>query len=69
MLDVQDLSFSYGPRPVLRGVCLQAQPGELLFVLGANGAGKTTLFRCILGLLPRRWPTSPSPTTLPSPTV
>ena len=52
MLDVQDLSFSYGPRLVLRGVCLQAQPGELLFVLGANGAGKTTLFRCILGLLP-----------------
>ena len=31
---------------------LRAEPGELVFVLGANGAGKTTLFRCILGLLP-----------------
>lgn len=51
MLEIKDLCFSYGERKVLRGVSLSAQPGELVFVLGANGAGKTTLFRCILGLL------------------
>ena len=52
MLEVEHLCFSYGKRDVLRGVDLRAEPGELVFVLGANGAGKTTLFRCILGLLP-----------------
>ncbi|MEI3262292.1 MAG: ABC transporter ATP-binding protein [Flavonifractor plautii] len=52
MLEVEHLRFSYGAREVLRGVDLRAEPGELVFVLGANGAGKTTLFRCILGLLP-----------------
>ena len=52
MLEVEHLCFSYGKREVLRGVDLRAEPGELVFVLGANGAGKTTLFRCILGLLP-----------------
>ena len=52
MLEVEHLRFSFGAREVLRGVDLRAEPGELVFVLGANGAGKTTLFRCILGLLP-----------------
>lgn len=48
---VDNLSFSYGERPVLRGVCLEAKKGELLSLLGPNGVGKSTLFRCILGLL------------------
>ena len=52
MLELKDLRFSYGERPVLAGVDLRVEPGELVFLLGANGAGKTTLFRCILGLLP-----------------
>ena len=52
MLDIRDLRFSYGDRPVLRGVSLRLGVGELVFLLGANGAGKSTLFRCVLGLLP-----------------
>lgn len=51
MLEVQNLQFSYGSRPVLKGVSFQAAEKDLIFVLGANGAGKTTLFRCMLGLL------------------
>ena len=52
MLDIHNLRFSYGDRPVLQGVSLHLGVGELVFLLGANGAGKSTLFRCVLGLLP-----------------
>lgn len=50
-LNVEHLSFSYGPHEVLRDVSFDLQPGEFLSVLGPNGVGKSTLFRCILGLL------------------
>lgn len=48
-LAVRDLSFAYQKTPVLSNVTFNAEPGELLAVLGPNGVGKTTLFRCILG--------------------
>ena len=51
MIDVRDLSFSYGSRPVLRDIRFHVEEGEFVSLLGANGAGKSTLFRCILGLL------------------
>ena len=50
-LEVERLCFSYGPRPVLRGVDFSAEGGELIALLGPNGAGKSTLMRCLLGLL------------------
>ena len=53
-LSVENLSFSYGQRAVLRDVTFSAEKGELLSVLGPNGVGKTTLFRCILGTLTPR---------------
>jgi energy-coupling factor transport system ATP-binding protein len=51
-----DLHFSYAPltaaeRPVLRGVDLDAQPGEVLGIIGAIGSGKTTLIQHLNGLL------------------
>ena len=51
MIEVRDLSFSYGSKEVLKGISFDARPGELLCVLGQNGAGKSTLFKCMLGLL------------------
>jgi branched-chain amino acid transport system ATP-binding protein len=50
MLEVEDLSVSYGPVNALRSVSFSAQKGAITAVLGANGAGKTTLLRTISGL-------------------
>ena len=51
MIRVENLSFSYGSRQVLRDVSFSAEGGDLLAVLGPNGVGKSTLFRCVLGIL------------------
>jgi branched-chain amino acid transport system ATP-binding protein len=51
MLEVRDLSVSYGAVQALRSVSFVAEPGAVTAVLGANGAGKTTLLRTISGLV------------------
>src|SRR6188508_2092225 len=55
MLDISDLHQYYGGSHILRGVSIQARPGEVTALLGRNGVGKTTLLRCLVGLVaPRR---------------
>jgi len=51
MLEVRELSTSYGAVRALRDVTFTAPSGEVTAVLGANGAGKTTLLRTITGLV------------------
>lgn len=51
MLEVRQLSFSYGDRPVLHEISFSLQPGTLLSVLGMNGSGKSTLLKNLARLL------------------
>ena len=50
MLKIENLHFRYGKAPVLQGVSLELQPGEVGILLGKNGSGKTTLFKNLLGI-------------------
>ena len=46
-----DVSFGYGPTPVLRGLSFTAEAGKITALVGASGAGKTTVFHLLTGLL------------------
>ncbi len=49
---VRNLEVKLGGKPILKGVDMAVQPGDLFGLLGRNGAGKTTAMRCLLGYLP-----------------
>ncbi len=51
VLEIEDLSKSFGSRKVLDNVALSVREGEILGYLGPNGSGKTTTIKLILGLL------------------
>ncbi|MGE0155415.1 MAG: ABC transporter ATP-binding protein [Geobacter sp.] len=51
-LELRQLSFSYGDRPVLQQISCSIRPGERLGVTGTVGSGKTTLLRVLARLLP-----------------
>lgn len=49
LLSAENISKTYGTRPVLDGVSLYLDRGEKLGVIGVNGTGKTTLLRILAG--------------------
>jgi ATP-binding cassette subfamily F protein uup len=51
VVDLLDVSFSYGERPILNDIEWRIAPGERTGILGANGAGKSTLLGLITGAL------------------
>ena len=54
LLEVRDLSVSYGEIEALRGVSLTIDEGAVVALLGSNGAGKSTTLRAISGLVAPR---------------
>jgi len=51
LLRAEGLTAGYGKMPILHGVTLEVQQGEIVSVIGPNGAGKSTAFKTIVGFL------------------
>ncbi len=54
MLQVENLSVSYGDLTILKDVSFDLAPGEWLMIVGPNGAGKSTLINAVTGGAPAR---------------
>lgn len=52
VLELKDLSKSFGGLDAVQGVTLKVLPGDRRAIIGPNGAGKTTLFNLITGVFP-----------------
>lgn len=51
VVKIEDISFAYGDRPVIRHFTADILRGERIGVVGGNGAGKTTLLKLLTGAL------------------
>jgi branched-chain amino acid transport system ATP-binding protein len=51
LLDIRNLTRSFGALTAVRDVSLSVQPGELVGLIGPNGAGKSTFYNLIAGAL------------------
>ncbi|MBX6311875.1 MAG: amino acid ABC transporter ATP-binding protein [Isosphaeraceae bacterium] len=50
MIEVHDLYKNHGVLPVLRGISLRIERGEVAAIVGPSGGGKSTFLRCLNGL-------------------
>ncbi|WP_448587886.1 ABC transporter ATP-binding protein [Thermocrinis sp.] len=53
MLEVKDLSLSYGQKNVLKNVSFSLKEGEILCIVGESGSGKSSILLSIMGLIPK----------------
>ena len=51
MIEFRDLHKTFGSQHVLRGVSLQVERGEVLYIIGTSGVGKSVTIKHIVGLL------------------
>ena len=47
IIEVKDLSKSFGDHEVLRKIDFEVKKGEVICILGSSGSGKSTLLRCV----------------------
>ncbi len=50
MIQIKDLGFAYGDKPVLKNISMNLEEGRIYGLLGENGVGKTTLLTLLCGL-------------------
>jgi len=48
-LELRDVGFGFGDKPLLAGIDLAIIPGEVLSIVGPNGSGKSTIVNLVLG--------------------
>ena len=51
LVEIRDLQFAYGDRPLLSGLNMEFPRGQIIAVMGGSGSGKTTVLRLIGGQL------------------
>ena len=51
LLQLSDLSLTFGGNPLFEGITLTVQPGDRLALVGRNGSGKSTLMKVMAGLV------------------
>ena len=51
MIEVKNISKSFGENDVLKGVSANFTPGKVSFIIGQSGSGKSVLTKCIVGLM------------------
>lgn len=51
IIEIKDLSFAYGTRPILTGINMTIPRGATAAIMGISGSGKTTLLRLIAGIV------------------
>ena len=52
MLEIKNVTISYGDRPTVKNFSMTLKKGEIASIAGESGSGKTTVIRAVLGLLP-----------------
>jgi branched-chain amino acid transport system ATP-binding protein len=50
-LRAEGVTAGYGADPVIRGITVRAEPGEVVSLVGANGSGKSTLLKSLVGVI------------------
>jgi energy-coupling factor transporter ATP-binding protein EcfA2 len=68
VIELLDVTQHYGVRPVLRGISLRIERGEVVTILGPNGMGKSTLLGVTAGVLSSLsgWPSGSGASPLPA---
>ena len=51
MIEVQNISKSFGDKQVLKNISSKFLPGNCSLIIGASGSGKTVMMKCMVGLV------------------